>query len=217
MCGAFTYSVDPSLFCYSLHAKEEKSKEITLDNQTECSSWRINRMMYSSGPEWGLRVTLDVKWVTLRQSTTVSKVTTPNPEIQRNQYWQWDAVWRVVYQYQRADGGRFINQSCLSGSDCTRALTIAGQEGMSAVYCSPFKPKQTLEAKMLIKSYIISFRSILNRSHHFPLLHIRYFSNKPNSAEWRKYSVPLRVFDVTWQTNGWFWAEKWQWWNTPWY
>lgn len=82
----------------------------------------------------GLRVTLDVKWVTVRQSTTVSEVTDPHPAIQRNQYREWDAVWRAVCQYLRAEGGSFINQSCLSVSDCTRELTIAGREVTSAVY-----------------------------------------------------------------------------------
>lgn len=99
---------------------QRKRESIHLNNH------RVHRMRPTL---WALVRGYDPKleWVTVRQSVTVSEVTAAQPEIRSNQYWQWEAMWRVVHPHLRAEGGRFINQSCPSGPACPAALRTARQ------------------------------------------------------------------------------------------
>lgn len=136
-----------------LPSAEEKVpiQRVCVDNQTECSTVQGVILCWYYGLYEGC--VWPLTWSEWQSGNPQQYLRSQpsHPEIQRNQYWQWDAVWRVVYQYLQAEGGRFINQSCLLGKDCTRALTMAGQEGMSALY--RFIQTKTNLLEMIIKLY----------------------------------------------------------------
>lgn len=121
-----------NLIFYIRLKRQHRSKEITTMIQTKCSLWNAEDLMLVL--QGCMRAVIDHWHEGSDNQVILNSIwgqSPPNPEIQCNQCWQWDAVWRVVYQYLWAKGGRCINQCCLWGSECTRIYTVVGRKGLA--------------------------------------------------------------------------------------